>query len=43
MSSFTSKRLSDHVNAIFNDLIESVHQMKFKNQKQSDIRSFFRS
>ena len=28
---------------IFNDLIENVEQMKLKNQKQSDIRSFFRS
>ena len=28
---------------IFNELIENVEQMKLKNQKQSDIRSFFRS
>ena len=28
---------------IFNKLIENVEQMKLKNQKQSDIRSFFRS
>ena len=27
---------------IFNELIENVEQMKLKNQKQSDIRSFFR-
>ena len=33
---------SDHLNMIFNELIENVEQMKFKNQKQSDIRSFFR-
>ena len=28
---------------IFNEIIENVEQMKLKNQKQSDIRSFFRS
>ena len=28
---------------IFNEVIENVEQMKLKNQKQSDIRSFFRS
>ena len=28
---------------IVNELIENVEQMKLKNQKQSDIRSFFRS
>ena len=28
---------------IFNELIENVVQMTLKNQKQSDIRSFFRS
>ena len=33
---------SDHLNMIFNELIEDVEQMKLKNQKQSDIRSFFR-
>ena len=33
---------SDHLNMIFNELIENVEQMKLKNQKQSDIRSFFR-
>ena len=27
---------------IFNELIENVEQMKLKNQKQSDIRSFLR-
>ena len=26
----------------FNELIENVELMKLKNQKQSDIRSFFR-
>ena len=34
---------SDHLNTIFNELIENVKQMKLKNQKQSDVRSFFRS
>ena len=34
---------SNHLNMIFNQLIENVEQMKLKNQKQSDIRSFFRS
>ena len=33
---------SDHLNMIFHELIENVEQMKLKNQKQSDIRSFFR-
>ena len=28
---------------IFDELIKKVKQMKLKNQKQSDIRSFFRS
>ena len=32
----------DNWNLIFNVLIENVEQMKLKNQKQSDIRSFFR-
>ena len=34
---------SDHLNMIFYELIENVEQMKLKNRKQSDIRSFFRS
>ena len=34
---------SDHLNMIFNELIENVEQMKLKNQKQNDIRSLFRS
>ena len=34
---------SDHLNMIFNKLSEKVEQMKLKNQKQSNIRSFFRS
>ena len=32
----------DNWNTMFNVLIENVEQMKLKNQKQSDIRSFFR-
>ena len=34
---------SDHLNMIFNELIENVEQMKLKNKKLSDIRSFLRS
>ena len=34
---------SNHMNIIFNESIENVEQMKLKNQKQYDIRSFFRS
>ena len=34
---------SDHLNMIFNKLSEKVEQMKLKNQKQSNIKSFFRS
>ena len=34
---------SDQLNMIFNESIGNVEQMKFKNKKQSDIRSFFRS
>ena len=34
---------SDHLNMILNELNENVEQMKFKNQKQNDIRSLFRS
>ena len=33
---------SDHLNIIFNALIENVKQVKLKNQKQIDIRSSFR-
>ena len=33
----------DLLNMIFNEAIENVEQMKLKNKKQSDIRSFFRS
>ena len=34
---------SDHLNMSFDELIENVEQMKLKNKKLSDIRSFFRS
>ena len=34
---------SDRLNMIFNGVTENVEQMKLKNQKQSDTRSFFRS
>ena len=34
---------SDHLYMIFYELIENVEQIKLKNQKQSDVRSFFRS
>ena len=34
---------SDHLNMSFDELIENVEQMKLKNQKLSDIRSFIRS
>ena len=34
---------SDHLNILFNELIENVEQEKLKNKKRSDIRCFFRS
>ena len=34
---------NDNLNMIFNELVENVERMKLKNQKLSDIRSFFRS
>ena len=34
---------SDHLNMICNNLIAKMEQMKLKNQKQIDVRSFFRS
>ena len=43
MKNFIEVDGSDHLNMIFNELIENVVQMTLKNQKQSDIRSFFRS
>ena len=33
---------SDHLNIILNALIENVKQVKLKNKKEIDIRSFFR-
>ena len=33
---------SDHLNMIFNELIENFGQMTLKNQNQNDRRSFFR-
>ena len=32
---------SDHLNMIFNELIENVGQMTLKNQKQNDIKIYF--
>ena len=43
LKNFIEVNGSDHLNMIFSDLIENVEQMKLKSQKQSDIRSFFRS
>ena len=34
---------SDHLDMIFNELIQNIEEMKLKNKKPSDIRSFFRS
>ena len=43
MKNFIEVIGSDHLNKVFNELIEHVEQMKLKNKKQSDIRSFLRS
>ena len=43
MKNFVEVNGSDHLNIIFNELIENFEQMKLKNQEQNDIRSFFRS
>ena len=43
MKNFLEVNGSDHLNMIFNESIKNVEQMKLKNQKQSDIRTFFRS
>ena len=43
MRNFKEVNGSDRLNMIFNEVIENVEQMKLKNQKQSDTRSFFRS
>ena len=41
VKNFVEVNGSDHLNIIFNELIENFEQMKLKNQKQNDIRSFF--
>ena len=43
MKNFIEVNGSDHLNIIFNESIENVERMNPKNQKQSDIRRFFRS
>ena len=43
VKNFIEVNRSNRMNIIFNDSIELVEQMKLKNQKQNDIRSFFRS
>ena len=43
MKNFVEVNGSDHLNIIFNKLIENFEKMKLKNQKQNDIRSLFRS
>ena len=43
MKNFIEVNVSGHLNMILNELIENVEQMKLKNQKESDIRVFFRS
>ena len=43
VKNFTELDESDLLNMIFNEAIENVEQMKLKNKKQSDSRSFFRS
>ena len=43
VKNFIELNESDLLNMIFNEAIENVEQMKLKNKKQSDIRSFFRT
>ena len=43
VKNFVEVNGSDHLNKIFHELIENFEQMRLKNQKQNDIRSFFRS
>ena len=43
MKNFIEVNVSNHLNMIFDESIENVEQMKLKNKKQSDIKSFFRS
>ena len=38
---FIEATRSDHLNMIFNELIENVGQMTLKNQKQNDIKIYF--
>ena len=42
VKSFLKVNGTNHLNMIFNKLVENVEQMTLKNQKESDIRSFFR-
>ena len=43
MKNFIEVNVSGHLNMILNELNENVDQMKLQNQKESDIRGFFRS
>ena len=43
VKNFIKANGSGHLNMIFNELIEIVKEMKLKNQKLSDIRTFFKS
>ena len=43
VKNFIEVNRRDYLNMLMKKLIENVEQMKLKNQKQSDIRSFFRS
>ena len=43
VKNFIEVKGTDHLNIIFDESIESAEQIKLKNKKQSDIRSFFRS
>ena len=43
VKNFVEVNGSDHLNILFNELIENVEQKKLKNKKRSDIRCFFRS
>ena len=43
MKNFIEVNGSNHLNVMFNESVENVEQMKLKNKKQSDVRSFFRS
>ena len=43
MENFIKTNGSNHLYIIFNDLVENVKQIKLKNKKQTNIRSFFRS